>query len=49
MGESKFSEGESKKDKGTLSYEALDHWCSVLIVLSVWAHCLVAEMSPPER
>lgn len=48
MGESIFSEGERKRDKGTLSYEALDHWCLVLIVLSAQANCLVAEMSLPE-
>lgn len=45
MGESIFSEGEGKRDKGTLSYEALEHWYSALIVLSAWTNCLVGEMS----
>lgn len=48
MGESIFSEGKRKRDKGTLSYEALDHWRSALLVLSAWANCLVGEISLPE-
>lgn len=48
MVESIFSDGECERDKGSLSYETLDHWCLVLIVLSVQANCLVAEMSLPE-